>query len=101
MTEKMKRAVALKYEENIHSAPIITAKGKGIVADKIIDAAKEHGVPIYEDSKLVEMLDQINLNEMIPENLFQAVAEVFAFIYRLDEAAGKKERREENPSTFG
>lgn len=102
MKDKRKRAVALKYEENNNRAPIVTAKGKGIVAEKIIEAAKEHDVPIYEDQKLVEMLDQIHLNEMIPENLFQAVAEVFAYIYRLDEEARKKQKEQkENPSTFG
>jgi len=92
MDEKKKRAVALKYNETKNPAPIVSAKGKGYIAEKIIERAKENQIPLYEDAALVEMLDHIQLNEMIPEALFQAVAEVFAFVYRLDEEVRKKKQ---------
>jgi flagellar biosynthesis protein len=77
-------ALALSYDANSHSAPKVVAKGKGIVADNIIERAKEHNIPIQEDSSLVEILSQLQINETIPEELYQAVAEVFAFVYRVD-----------------
>lgn len=90
MKEKRKEAVALSYDKEKHRAPIVKAKGKGLVAEKIINEAKEHGVPIHEDAALAQLLDRINIDETIPEELFRAVAEVFAFIYRADrETKGK------------
>jgi flagellar biosynthesis protein len=84
-----KTAVALGYNPNAQDAPQVMAKGKGIVAQNIIDKAKENDVPIQEDPSLVEVLSQLEINERIPEELYQAVAEVFSFIYQLDKKAGK------------
>ena len=85
MTGKRKKAAALKYEREGDYAPIVTATGKGMVADEIIKKARENNIPILEDASLVEILAELNINEAIPEELYQAVAEVFAFIYRADE----------------
>lgn len=93
MTEKKqvrKEAVALTYNAEQQSSPVVVAKGKGKIAENILEKAKEHEVPIYEDSNLVELLGQLDLNESIPEELYQAVAEVFAFIYRLDNRIGNR-----------
>ncbi|OXS78534.1 EscU/YscU/HrcU family type III secretion system export apparatus switch protein [Domibacillus enclensis] len=79
-----KQAAALSYNPDGAAAPIIKAKGKGIMADQIIEAAKQSNIPIQEDPGLVELLGQLEINEAIPEDLYQAVAEVFAFVYRLD-----------------
>jgi flagellar biosynthesis protein len=87
---KQKRAVALTYDQFKHAAPMVVAKGEGYVANKIIEKAKQHQVPIHEDSTLVEMLSQLELNEMIPEELYQVVAEVFAFIYQLEKQIEKR-----------
>lgn len=86
MSEKSKqrKAVALSYEVSKMAAPLVTAKGKGVVADHIIETAKKHQVPIQEDASLIELLSQLQLNEAIPEQLYSAVAEVFAFIYHVD-----------------
>lgn len=84
-----KTAVALGYNSRSQDAPKVMAKGKGIVADQIIEKAKENNVPIQEDSSLVEILSQLEMNEKIPEELYQAVAEVFSFIYHLDKKAGR------------
>ena len=76
-----KLAIALEYDGS--NAPEVTAKGSGEMADKIIQAAREHGIPLQEDKTLVELLGQIPLGEEIPENLYRAVAEVIAFAYIL------------------
>ncbi|WP_099158081.1 EscU/YscU/HrcU family type III secretion system export apparatus switch protein [Virgibacillus ndiopensis] len=80
-----KKAAALRYNTGRDNAPKVTATGKGLVADNIISKAKESNVPIQEDSTLVELLAELNINETIPEELYQAVAEVFAFVYRTDQ----------------
>ncbi|GIN37545.1 EscU/YscU/HrcU family type III secretion system export apparatus switch protein [Heyndrickxia oleronia] len=86
-----KQAIALQYQSDKQKAPTVIAKGKGLIADQIIDTAKEKQIPIQEDRNLVELLGQLNINESIPEELYEAVAEVFAFIYRLD-----REKKESN-----
>jgi flagellar biosynthesis protein len=88
--KEMKQAVALTYRPDKHDAPIVVAKGKGYVAEKIIAAAKEHLVPIQEDASLVQMLSQLQINEAIPEELYQVVAEIFAFVYRVERQFAKK-----------
>lgn len=87
MTDKKyirKEAIALTYNPQKADGPIVTAKGKGKIAENILVKAKEHNVPVYEDPNLLQLLGQLDMNESIPEELFQAVAEVFAYIYRLD-----------------
>lgn len=87
---KKKEAVALRYDENRDVAPKVIAKGKGIVAENIINTARENDVPIQEDPSLVNLLSNLNINEKIPEELYQVVAEVFAFIYKTDKKLEKK-----------
>ncbi|QHS22232.1 EscU/YscU/HrcU family type III secretion system export apparatus switch protein [Virgibacillus sp. MSP4-1] len=81
---KRKKAVALSYDETIENAPKVSASGQGKVAERILSQAKEHDVPVQEDETLVELLSALNINETIPEDLYQVVAEVFAFIYQVD-----------------
>lgn len=77
-------AVALKYDLDKNQAPVVVASGRGLIADGIVEKAKESGVPIQSDPTLVQLLSQLNINEAIPEELYQVVAEVFAFVYRVD-----------------
>lgn len=86
---KRKEAIALGYNENIDVAPKVLAKGKGIIAENIIEAARANDVPVQEDPSLVSLLSNLNINETIPEELYQVVAEVFAFIYKADRKMGK------------
>lgn len=79
----IKKAVALGYNKETLSAPKVLATGKGEQATKMINLAKEHGVPIKEDEDLVEMLSKLDLGDEIPQNMYKAVAEVFAFIYKM------------------
>lgn len=83
--EKRRGAVALKYDTNRNSTPYVVAKGKGKIAENIIEKAKENDIPIKEDQTLLQLLGQLDINQAIPEELYQAVAEVFAFIYRIDQ----------------
>ena len=76
-----KIAVALEYDGE--NAPLVTAKGFGELAEKILQAADEAGIPLHEDRQLVEILAHLKLDEEIPENLYRAVAEVIAFAYIL------------------
>ncbi len=82
--DKSPKAVALKYDGKKDKAPRVIAKGRGNIAEKIIDIAKEHNVPLYEDKNLIQVLEALDLETDIPPELYRAVAEVLAFIYRLN-----------------
>lgn len=90
MKKDRKQAVALTYKQDQTDAPYISAKGEGDVADRILQLAKENEVPIQEDASLVSLLSQVDLFSAIPPDLYQAVAEIFAFIYQLDRQQSNK-----------
>jgi len=77
-------AVSLKYRHESDSAPRVTAKGKGKIAEKIIKIAKEHDIYIHEDPDLIEVLSQLDINDEIPPDLYLVVAELLAFVYSLN-----------------
>ena len=85
-----KTAVAIKYDRATMSAPEVVAKGRGGVAEKLITMAKENGIPVVENKLLVEMLDNLNLNQQIPGELYQVVAEILVAVYKAE--AGIKKR---------
>ncbi|QFK70962.1 type III secretion system protein [Pradoshia sp. D12] len=89
MKKSRKSASVLKYEENQDVSPKLIAKGKGIVADHILKEAVKHEIPVRKDPSLTELLSQLEINQSIPEELYQAVAEVFAFIYKVDHKTSK------------
>ncbi|TCK06563.1 EscU/YscU/HrcU family type III secretion system export apparatus switch protein [Phorcysia thermohydrogeniphila] len=76
-----KKAVALKYEREKDNAPKVLAKGKGIIAEKIVELAKKHDIPVIEDNELVSFLVSLDLGEEIPPSLYKAVAKVLALVY--------------------
>jgi flagellar biosynthesis protein len=82
-----RRASALKYEGT--GAPKVVASGKGLVADRILEIAREAGLPVREDAALVEALAGLELDREIPEDLYTAVAEALAWAYSLDLRARK------------
>lgn len=84
-------AVAISYNRDDDSAPRIVAKGRGMVAEQIIERAKEHGVAIHESKELVSLLMQVELDDHIPPALYRAVAELLAWLYRV-EAAQQRDR---------
>lgn len=81
--DRRKKVAALKYRPTEDAAPKVVAKGSGWLADKILEVAKEHHVPLKQDSQLVEVLSSIDLNREIPPELYKAVAEILAFVYRM------------------
>jgi len=74
-------AVSLQYEGE--GAPVVTAKGTGHIAQQIIETAQQYDIPIKQDPQLVELLSQVELDQQIPEILYEAVAQVLVFAYQL------------------
>ncbi len=86
--EKIKTAVAIAYEPG-DEAPKILATGKGEIAEKIIEKAKEEDVPFYKDSKLVNTLSKLEIGDMIPPELYEVVAEILVFVDKMDRMKSK------------
>ena len=82
-TNALKSAVALTYTQT-DAAPRVVAKGRGVIAEQIILRAQEHGVYVHESPELVSLLMQIDLDQRIPPQLYVAVSELLAWIYRLE-----------------
>jgi flagellar biosynthesis protein len=83
MKDRYKKAVALRYRKEKESAPRIVAKGRGSIAERILQIAKEHNVPLKEDPQLVEVLSTLDVYQEIPPELYKAVAEILAFVYKM------------------
>jgi flagellar biosynthesis protein len=81
--KKLNSAVALKYDVQAGGVPTIVAKGKGDIAEKIIELAKENEIHIHENPELLEILIRLEIGDEIPEALYRAIAEVIAFTYEL------------------
>ncbi|MEN8258386.1 MAG: EscU/YscU/HrcU family type III secretion system export apparatus switch protein [Thermodesulfobacteriota bacterium] len=87
--KQTKKAVALRYDPEQEQAPRLIGKGLGLVAEQILELAKEHNIPIHEDKDLVEVLAKLDPGEEIPAETYLLVAEILAFIYRANDEAGK------------
>lgn len=79
------KAVAIVYDERKASAPKVVASGQGVIAEKIIATAREAGIHIQEDANLVEILAKVPMGEEIPVELYKTVAEILAFVYKVNE----------------
>ena len=84
MNDSYLSAVALAYREG-QIAPKVIAKGRGLIAEEIIRRAKEAGIYVHESRELVALLMQVNLDDRIPPQLYVAVAELLAWLYRLEQ----------------
>ncbi|WAM32549.1 EscU/YscU/HrcU family type III secretion system export apparatus switch protein [Caldicellulosiruptor naganoensis] len=80
---KRKKAVAIKYDIK-EIAPKVVAKGQGLVAERILEKAKEQNIPIYHDQYVTEKLFNLELQQYIPEDLYEVVAQILVFIGYLD-----------------
>jgi len=87
MKKSQKKAAALKYEHGKDSVPKLIAKGRGKVAEKIIEIARAHDIPVEEEQELVEFLSMLDLYQEIPPEMYIAVAEILAFVYSLNKKA--------------
>ena len=87
------RAAAISYNPGEDDAPVLAAFGEGLVAEKIVEVAKESGVPVLPDPSLASMLSKISVGDEIPEELYEAVARVLVFVSEIDRSYGEKVRK--------
>lgn len=86
--QKPKTAVALSYEPN-EEAPKVIASGRGYLAEKIIEKAKESDIPLHQDAKLADTLSKLEIGDMIPPELYDVVAEILVFVDKMDKIKSK------------
>lgn len=86
--KKPKQAIALEYNPS-DDAPKVIASGRGILAEKIIEKAKESNVPVHRDDKLADTLSRLEIGDMIPPELYEVVAEILIFVDSMDKLKGK------------
>ncbi|MBQ6587782.1 MAG: EscU/YscU/HrcU family type III secretion system export apparatus switch protein [Butyrivibrio sp.] len=91
--DKIKTAVALGYDPNEDGAPKVIASGKGALAEKIIEQAKDNKIPVHEDDKLADTLSRLEIGEMIPPELYEVVAEVLVFVDAMDKIKAKEKKK--------
>ncbi len=84
-SKKNQKAVALEYKEKLDAAPKIVASGRGVIAEKIIELAKENNIPLHSDADLVEILSVLEIDSTIPVEVYSVVAEIFTHIYEQNE----------------
>lgn len=89
--ERPKQAIALSYDPD-DNAPIVVASGRGALAERIIERAKEADVPVHEDDKLAETLSRLEIGDAIPPELYEAVAEILVFVDAMDKIKAKLDR---------
>lgn len=82
---KNQKAVALEYNEKTDAAPKITASAKGVMAEKIMEIARENNIPLHTDADLVEILSVLEIDATIPVEVYSVVAEIFTHIYEQNE----------------
>ena len=80
-----KKAVAISYDERKNAAPVIVASGMGYPAEKMVELAQECGVPIYEDNSLATVLTQLELGAEIPNELYQAIVDIYVYFLHYGE----------------
>ncbi|WP_044418454.1 EscU/YscU/HrcU family type III secretion system export apparatus switch protein [Halarcobacter anaerophilus] len=90
----LQKAVALGYDIQTDVAPKVIAKGSGALANNIIKIAQENDIPIKKDEDLIELLSAIDIDKEIPDSMYKAVAEIFAFIYDLTKNEREKKEKE-------
>jgi flagellar biosynthesis protein len=91
--DKIKTAVALGYDPNEDGAPKVIASGRGALAEKIIEQAKDNKIPVHQDDKLADTLSRLEIGEMIPPELYEVVAEILVFVDAMDKIKAKDKSR--------
>jgi flagellar biosynthesis protein len=86
-----KIAAAIRYDAAKNDAPRLTAKGKGHVAERIIELARQHDIPVRSDKALIQILSKLDIDQQIPPGLYRAVAEILAFVYSANEKYREKQ----------
>lgn len=88
-SEFVKKAVALRYEHGVDEAPTVLAAGQGYLADRLLEVAREAGVPIESNPDLADALSHVSIGTVIPEDLYPVVAELLVFVNRLNQRRGE------------
>lgn len=88
---KQDLAVALRYNQQEDTAPKVIATGHGVVAQKIAETAREHGIPIQENPEVAELLSCLEIGQEVPPELYGVIAEVLAFVFALDQKRSKRQ----------
>ena len=86
----VQEAVALRYSKDKEDAPRVVAKGRGFVAQQLLAVARRHAVPVYQNQAVTNLLMAVEMDREIPPDLYQAVANVLAYVYRMDGRAAEK-----------
>ena len=90
--KRLMRAAAISYDPDDNDAPVLAAFGEGYIASKIVEIAKESGVPVLPDPSLSSMLSKVSVGDEIPPEMYEAVAKVLAFVGEIDRSYGEKIR---------
>lgn len=85
-SENQIKAAALTYDKSQPGAPVLAARGRGAVAQKIIEVAEANNIPLHKDADLVEILEKVELDTEIPLEVYAIVAEIFSYIYKANQA---------------
>ena len=86
----LQEAVAIRYDRDRENAPRVVAKGKCFVAEQLLAIARRHAVPVYQNQTVTQLLMAVELDREIPPELYQAVANVLAYVYRMDGRAAER-----------
>ncbi len=89
MSRQKKSAVAVQYNKETDRAPRVVAKGKGAIAEKILEMARKNGIPMHEDPDLIEILSKLDLGQEIPPEMYKLIAEVLVFVYKSNNKTSK------------
>lgn len=87
------KAAALQYDKETSAAPKLTAKGQGAIAERILEVAEAHGIPLHKDADLIEILDKVEIDTEIPLEVYAVVAEIFAYLYRTGQSAAQHKQK--------
>jgi flagellar biosynthesis protein len=87
LMRNMKKAAALKYDK-AYEAPMVTAAGMGVIADKIVEKAEESNVPVVYNKELAELLTNVDIGQSIPSELYEAVAKIIVYVMDMDNKQG-------------
>jgi flagellar biosynthesis protein len=92
VAKEKRSAIAIRYDIEKDIAPVILAAGRGDFAEEILQVAEDNRIPFYEDKGLADLLLKLEVDTEIPQELYVLVAEILAFIFRLDQMASKREK---------
>lgn len=93
MEEKLLKAIALRYRQTEDEAPVVLAKGQGLIAEAILELARQAKIPTVADPELYQLLDGVEVGGCIPPEAYQLTAEILAFLWQLEAKARSKEKQ--------